>query len=167
MLKYSKAKYNLGVYLPILFCVSILLFFRSDYSNANVLIHKFSNISLNLSQSINLNNIVIYNLPEAFWVFSLTLLSLNYKIQLKRINLNLIYIPLLYVWLAEFLQLINITDGTFDLLDLLFSFISWGIAYFLLKTNTNLINNKQISIRRIFLFTILLCSVFLADTSNI
>jgi hypothetical protein len=167
MLKYSKAKYNLGVYLPILFCVSILLFFRSDYSNANVFIHQFSDISLNLSQSINLNNIVIYNLPEAFWVFSLTLLSLNYKLKIKGVNLNLIYIPLLYVWIAEFFQLLSITNGTFDVLDIVFSSITWAIAYYLLQSNKKQINYKDFNIRKLFFFVFLLCSVFWADTTNI
>lgn len=166
MLKYTKTKYNLGIYLPILFCVFICLFFRSDYTNANILLHKVFVSDYSLSNSYKLNNFVIYNLPEAMWVFSLTLLTLNYKLKLRKLTLSLVYLPLIYAWIAEFFQLANITNGTFDLLDVLFASATWFTAFILLKINENkLINSK--SSKNIIVFIILFCSVFLADTSYI
>lgn len=166
MLKYSKIKYNLGIYLPILFCVFILFFFRSNYSYGNVLIHEFFSTDYNLSDTFKLNSIVVYNLPEAMWVFSLTLLSLNYKVKISnQLSVNLVFAPLIYVWFSEFLQLINITDGTFDFLDVLFASITWSIAYGLLRINKNRIIYTHLS-SKIVLFFVLFCSVFLADTSH-
>lgn len=166
MLKYSKIKYNLGIYLPILFCVFILFFFRSNYSYGNILIRKFFSTDYNLSDTFKLNNVIVYNLPEAMWVFSLTLLSLNHKVKVgKQLSLSLVFLPLIYVWGAEFLQLINITDGTFDLLDVLFSSATWLLAYVLIRINEHHLIYTKIS-NNIVLFVILFCSVFLADTSH-
>lgn len=164
MLKYSKIKFNLGIYIPILYCVFICLFYRSDYTNINVIIHKFYNYDYNLSNTYYLSNVAIYNLPEAMWVFSLTLLTLNYKLRLKNITFSLSYIPLIYVWIAESLQLINITNGTFDLLDLLLSSLFWLIAYFLLQVNKNKINNTNLNYTNLKLFIILFSSALMADT---
>ncbi|TDL99857.1 MAG: hypothetical protein C4K58_00990 [Flavobacteriaceae bacterium] len=70
---------------------------------------------------------MIYNLPEGLWIFSLTLIA-----GVTRANESqkkvLLFLPIFYVLVLEIFQGIHITDGTFDVLDLLYAFVFWLLA---------------------------------------
>ncbi len=74
---------------------------------------------------------MIYNLPEALWVFAVTLWSYRRKMKVLHWRISLQYIPLIYPIALELFQYWHITDGRFDLLDILASTVGWAMAMLL------------------------------------
>lgn len=162
MLQYSTTKYYLGVIIPLLLATCICLLYRSPNTFGNLIFEDVFHV--NIHQNNTVNYIFIYNLPAALWVFSTTLLSLDFKIKIfNKKSISLIYLPILFVIGLECLQYFNITDGTFDILDILIPLLLWLMAFTLLKVNKisqkNFNKNFQFS-----LFQIAFVMVIFADT---
>ena len=135
-----KRIYSLAV-IALLIALFIYLFYRTDRTVINGL---FSNLfSLEnylvwkgaISHRLPLSNWMIYSLPEALWVFAISLTSKSLFIEVGRWRLDLIYWPLVFSIGLEFLQLFRITHGRFDLLDILLSVLAWLLARYLVHYN--------------------------------
>lgn len=160
-------KYILGIVFPLLFCAFICVIYRDASNNANALFtylfdKEFIFIKNTIIDVLPLHDILVYNVPEGLWVFSISLLASNLFININKFRLPLIYLPLLFIPFAELLQWLNITDGTYDNLDMLIPSGFWLLAYlFLYKNNTCVFLNA--SPIRLYLFFIIACSVYFAD----
>ncbi len=163
VLTYSPVKYYLGVFIPLLLCGLICLFFRSSDTYANIIWNDL--FSFNLSSSWKLNDIIIYNLPSALWVFSITLISFNIKPSItKKLPFSTTLLPLFFIIILEFFQLFNLTNGTFDILDILLPALAWLFAIFLLSRNKQAIQSMKVSFHHSILFQLVFLLVFLSDT---
>lgn len=117
----------LKVVLPILLAGFIYLFYRSTetviFKIINTVISSDALIRLRLFFQFNfsLTSVLIYSLPGGLWLYSFSNLVLiffnkNEKTQYVLTLLILFFI----VCTLELFQYLQITDGTFDLIDLLF-----------------------------------------------
>lgn len=110
------------VILPLFLSLSIYLFFRPHDIAINKLVSLWIPQSL-FSNQIDLANWIVYNLPGALWVYSF----LSIFITKDGKGLLFCLIPLLGAISIEVFQYFHITDGTYDLIDILFYLLAWGI----------------------------------------
>ncbi|KAA5537120.1 hypothetical protein F0919_05465 [Taibaiella lutea] len=116
----------------------IYLFYRTQHTVVNIMLDKLSYGNalaaiLYIRKHFLLPEFVIYNLPEALWVFAATLVSKHLFIKLGRKNIHLAWTPLCYAVLLEFLQLLHWMPGSFDWLDILPSFAFTLCAVYFIK----------------------------------
>jgi hypothetical protein len=130
--------------------------FRSD----------FQSIRAYISEAIPLHSVVIYNLPEGLWVFSITLLGANLFVRIKRRKIHLIYLPIVFVLILEVLQLLKITDGTFDLLDLGISIAFWLLAFVYCSTFGSSLKELKNTRARFILFIVVFSLAYLSDLNT-
>lgn len=122
------------------------MFFRTEQTVINQILifilseNTFSSIRIYFVEYISFSNWVVYSLPEGLWVFSTTLISSSFIIKYKKVKIKAFYIPISFVVLWELFQLYGITNGYFDINDILISFIAWIFA--LSIQWNNLINIK-------------------------
>lgn len=83
------------------------------------------------ASEIPLNDYVIFSLPEGLWVFCITITSKDLYIRFAKKEIDCALLPLVFSIGLELLQLFHITNGRFDLLDVLISIFFWFIAYFM------------------------------------
>ncbi|QHV99734.1 hypothetical protein [Spirosoma endbachense] len=114
----------------------IYLFYRTDKTLINEVVIRtisFDNYA-SLRQAVNrflpLNEFVIYSLPEGLWAFCITLTSRPYYIQQKNRRINCQVVPLICCIGLEIAQLLHVTKGRFDLMDIWATVIFWFIATF-------------------------------------
>lgn len=161
LLTYSKPKYYLGIFIPLLFCGIICLAYRPSDTLGHVVFEQW--FTIDFSNSIPLNNIVIYNLPAALWVFSMTLFSYGLSVKIKQSTIRLIYVPILFVIVLELLQILNLTDGTFDLIDIILPILGYIFAILLLKFNTKTLQKKSSYKLKGIVYPFIFALVLLAD----
>ncbi len=112
-----KAKYLL---VSIALVVSLLIyhFYRVDHTLVNMIWTGTLGSSAHNTLLV-LPDWVVYNLPETLWVFSATVLSYDVSTLQKR-SLVMMYVsPFLVAVGIELFQLIHLTDGVYDIYDLL------------------------------------------------
>jgi hypothetical protein len=119
------------ILISLLTSLFIYLFYRTDRTLVNQLaIHLFSfdaytKLKASVAAALPLNDVIVYSLPEGLWVFCITLTSRHYYIRLFRRQMDCLYIPILFSVGLELFQLLHITNGRFDLMDISVSFIFW------------------------------------------
>lgn len=118
MRKYSKLL-ALNCLLPLLICLVIYVLFRSHDTVVNRFL--FGNF---IAEPIRFNSfwseIIIYNLPGALWLYAFVYFNSIYsKSWFSRLA------PLALALGIELVQLLKITDGTFDSFDVFFYLASW------------------------------------------
>ena len=120
--------------IPMLLGLIIYLYFRSDYFVVcNVLDFIFSERISSKIYTIQWNwisvpEVLIDSLPSALWIFSASLMSTRIATK-KRISWYLwLLLPITYSLSLECLQKYNVTDGTFDVNDVVFSLVGWLFA---------------------------------------
>ncbi len=112
-----KIKYLL-VFTALISSLLIYHFYRVEDTLLNVLWSEF----LGKSDSQNLFRLpdwVVFNLPETLWVFSATILSFDFAGMRPKLKPLLISLPLVVATSIELMQFLHISDGVFDLMDLL------------------------------------------------
>ena len=72
-------------------------------------------------------------MPSALWVFSTAFLATHSQFKAKKTWYVWICIPLMYAISIEGIQLVGITDGTFDKLDIIYSIVGWTLAMIFAK----------------------------------
>ena len=129
----------------ILICLSLLaalfiyVFYRTGRTLVNeMLVHvisveTYTRLKAHIVVAWPLNDIIIYSLPEALWIFCITLTSKPFYIKLNNGRFYCIFIPLIFCFGLEILQLFHITRGRFDFMDIGLSVIFWILAAFVLK----------------------------------
>lgn len=132
--------YTITVFLPLIVALVIYVLYRPDSTLVNQLfIGLFSTETLDSFRSLFSNKgvikpYVIYSFPNALWIFSTTILSVKHSIHIFKWVLPLSITPVLYCLLLEMCQLLHLTNGTFDLIDVLTSIIFWALAIMCMKT---------------------------------
>jgi hypothetical protein len=165
------SKYKIGIIVPLIISLFIYTFYRAEETNVNLLLKyvfhsDFQSIQVHVREAIPLHSVIIYNLPEALWVFSITLLGANLFIRIKHRKIYLIYFPIVFVLLLEILQLLKITDGTFDLLDIVISSAFWLLALAYCSTYGSSLGVLKNNRARFILFIIVFSLAYLSDLNN-
>ena len=139
-----------NVALPLIFGALIYLCFRS---NSLIMFNWFDFFHLNFVTSFFRENFYTYNailpdwfkfsLPDALWIYALN--STLYIIWDKKfIGINPWFIIALFIApFHEFLQLLNIVPGTFDVIDLIFYFFGSFLSILIVKLQLK--KNEKIS----------------------
>ncbi len=128
-------KYKIISLILLGFSACIYIIFRTEQTLINQIFqYIFSKEALdNLRQSIQnyiyLPAIVIYSVPEACWIASLTLLGENRYIKVCKIKVYVKYVPLLLILWFEAMQFFHLLHGTFDWYDILLSAVAWAMSY--------------------------------------
>lgn len=130
---------------PILLGVIIYISFRSEnikffYWFKYFKINEYINIWRDNANSIkeNIKPWIRYSLPDGLWVysFSATLyLIWSHKFQITK--MLIISIPFVIFFTMEMLQYFNVINGTFDIMDILISFIMYMIFILEVKLKSN------------------------------
>ena len=162
----------------LLICVSlaislfIYLFYRTDNTVINELfIYLFSydsyqTIKLSISGNLNLSNNIIYSLPEGLWVLAATMASSTLFIPFMNKRLNITFFPLIVAVALEFGQFLQLTNGTFDTIDLLYATF-FSLAGYLITRRTSTIKEsvKQFNMNSCLCLSTYLV-VYLAHVGN-
>jgi len=82
-----------------------------------------------------LKDYLVYSLPEGLWVFCITITSSFFYLQVRNRKWSLVFVPILMALLLEVFQLLHITNGRFDWMDIAFSVGFWLLALFLTSAN--------------------------------
>jgi len=120
----------------------IYLFFRTEHTViTQVFIFIVSLENYLLMKNIVLENLslpffVVYSLPEGLWVFTATVMSKGMICRIKNVNLNCVYVPLIFSIGLELLQFLHVTHGMFDISDIFVSLFFWTIARFYISPFT-------------------------------
>jgi len=152
------------VVLPLLASLFIYVFFRPH----NVAVNQLVNLLLpnvSLADQFNIANWIIYNLPGALWVYAFL------SIFITKDGKGIFYclIPLYAALGIEVLQYFNLTDGTYDMLDVLFYLSAWLLfmASWVLKGNSikwfrsaEKISTRELTILVFFFSILILADVF-------
>jgi hypothetical protein len=114
----------------------IYLFYRTEKTVVNEIVIRmisfdsYATMKKTIIRYLPLHDLVIYSLPEGLWVFCITLMSKPYYIGHQCRRMNCLVIPLLVCVGLEVGQFLQITNGRFDLMDIMVSVILWLIAIF-------------------------------------
>jgi len=137
------------IILSLLFSLFIYLFYRTEKTVVNeifisiVYFDKFVELRQRISNTLPLNEHIIYSLPEGLWVFCITLTSKFLFVKIGSREINLLFVPLIFSIGLELFQLLHLTNGRFDLWDIGFSILFWATANYLIKqksTRQNILN---------------------------
>jgi hypothetical protein len=144
----------LTIAIPLFASLVIYLFYRTENTVVNYLAMNLISVNsyMALRDSINrllpLSRFVIYSLPEGLWVFCITLTSKAFYFERYEKKVSCAIIPLIFSIGLEFCQLLGITNGTFDLMDIGASIVFWTAAnYFIVYSREQENILKPINIR--------------------
>lgn len=136
-----KKQYTLtGV--SLLICLFIYVFYRTERTLVNELyirlssLDDYTKLKAYIVGRLPLHPVIIYSLPEGLWMFCITLTSKHYYIAWKKWRLDCVYIPLLFCFSLEMLQLIHLTNGRFDLTDIYLFTVFWFLGRSVLSQPT-------------------------------
>jgi hypothetical protein len=121
--------------LTLLVSLFIYLFYRTESTVVNEIAITilsadwYGKLKDTIRSFVPLNRVLIYSLPGGLWVFAITLTSAPFYIQLYSRQMHCIYVPLAFSIGLEIFQLLQITNGRFDVLDIVIAIICWSIAY--------------------------------------
>jgi hypothetical protein len=132
-----------GSLIYILFRSSTLKMF-SWYDTLGIMNQINKTRAISILYSHKLPDLVLYALPDGFWMFSYMSLTLYiWKNELRPDNIFWIFILSIIAIFSEIGQLFQITSGTFDILDLLM-YLSGTILPFIIYKKSITINLIQI-----------------------
>ncbi|KYP15338.1 hypothetical protein [Flavihumibacter sp. CACIAM 22H1] len=119
----------------------IYVIYRTDKTLVNQLIialvswEKYAALKAEIRALFPLADWIIYSLPEGLWIFCITLSSHYFFLEIKGSRLNLSLLPILLAVTMELFQLVHLSNGRFDWMDLLISFTFWLFALFVTRMN--------------------------------
>lgn len=147
----------------LLLSLFIYFFYRTGKTVINDLVinfitcDRFLEWQHNVAAAIPLNEFVIYSLPGGLWVFCITLTSNCFFLKIGGYQFDLLFLPVAFAICLEILQLVHLTNGRFDFLDIVVSFLGWSLGY---NLNAECSNRKNL-IRPFNLQNILCVSSYL------
>lgn len=127
--------------LSLLISLFIYLFYRTEKTVVTemfisiISLDKYIALKKTITSALTLNEFIIFSLPEGLWVFCITLTSKFMFIKVGKREFNLVYAPLLFSIGLEIFQLLHLTNGRFDFLDIAVSIAFWATANYLMKSN--------------------------------
>lgn len=125
--------------ISLLFCLFIYLFYRTEKTVITQLFisivsfDEFAEMRRSVANTFPLNKLIIYTLPEGLWVFCITLTSRTLFIKIGAHEISLFFAPLVASIGLELFQLLQLTQGRFDFLDVTVSIIFWAIAMYMMR----------------------------------
>ena len=134
-------KLILLISVSLLVCLFIYVFYRTEKTVINQLflsifsIESYRGLKHAVSTFLPLNEYLIYSLPEGLWILSITITSKFFYLKLAGRKFNFVFAPLAFAIGLEICQLLHITNGTFDFIDIGFSVFFWLAAYIFVETN--------------------------------
>ncbi len=146
----------------------IYLFYRPDSTIVNHLFslvftqQQWQDFSLFFANKIPISALGIYSLPAGLWVLSATIITFGKSINIGRKSIDLSWIPLCYALGLELFQALHITDGTFDIKDIIVTLVFWLTGMIYLRQIPEQIKSISISPTIIIASYLIL---FLADTA--
>ena len=126
------------LFFSLLLSLFIYLFYRTEKTLVNELAvflvseELYFYVKKWISSFLPLSDFIIYSLPEGLWVFAITLASKDFYLKILSLKINLIGIPPIFSVGLEIFQLFGLTNGRFDLFDILISLFFWflGCSFF-------------------------------------
>ena len=161
-------KNYLLVALALLFSLFIYLFYRTERTVITQLFislvsfDKYAEMRRSITATLTFHEFIIYSLPEGLWVFCITLTSLSLFVKVGNRKISLFFAPLLAASGFELLQLLRLTKGRFDVLDIAVSIFCWAIAAYLIKPKPEPQNLFQPFTKRSFVCIVSYLIVYLA-----
>ncbi|WP_188812265.1 hypothetical protein [Hymenobacter cavernae] len=151
----------LNCLLPLLVSLGIYVLFRPRNTIVNKVLFQFMAAKPPVLR-LNYCRWIVYNLPGALWLYSF--LSFSFIPARRRLTL----LPLVMALGIEVLQLLHITDGTFDPLDVFFYVLAWLLFVGLGGAFQNSIlvpvaPRPRVSLRYKFTFVFFVAIVLLSD----
>jgi hypothetical protein len=156
------------IVLFLLISLFIYLFYRTEKTVANqifislISFDKFVELRKAITNTLSLNERIIYSLPEGLWVFCITLTSKYLFLKVGNREINLLFLPLIFSIGLELFQLLHFTNGRFDFWDIAFSVLFWAIANFLIPLKNTKQNILHPFTTRSFIFLFSYLIVYLA-----
>lgn len=134
---YLLAFFSLGI------CLFIYLFYRTEQTIINQIfiainsVETFIEAQHTVQKRLPLPDVIVYSLPEALWIFCITLTSKSLYLKFGKLQFNMVYLPLILIFTFEFSQLFHFTNGQFDVWDIALSLVFWILAKSVVKSKTN------------------------------
>lgn len=119
----------------------IYVFYRTEKTLINQLFiwlfhqETYTFFKTRITHSLRLPDFVIYSLPEGLWVFCITITSKSFYVVVQKRKWDLIFVPILIALLMEIFQLLHLTNGRFDWMDIILSTGFWLLALLCTRTN--------------------------------
>ena len=132
----------IGIFL--LISLFIYVFYRTGTTVVNKLVvcfiseEAYTSLKAAVVSSIPLSNVAIYSVPEGLWMFCITLTSKPFYTSLFGQRIDCLYIPLIFCISLEILQLLHLTNGQFDYIDIVIFVQFWLLGRYALP-----IRNEQ------------------------
>lgn len=131
-------KYCTIISLALFSSLFVYLVYRTQHTVVNIMLSKLSHgksiqTIVAIRHLIPLSSFMIYSLPEALWVFAATLVCKHLYVKIRNQSFHLVWTPFFYAVSLEFLQLLKITPGKFDVMDMLPSLVLSLYAIYFIK----------------------------------
>lgn len=162
-------KRNVLIAITMFIALFIYTFYRTDCTLINQLwIYLFTQESFTALKStvrtaMPLPELIVYSLPEALWIFTITLTSKNLFFKIRDQKIFLYFLPLVFCVGMELLQYAGITNGHFDFWDIGLSLLFWFLGI-LIPLNTSKFDILKAWNKEVVLCIISYGVVYLAHT---
>jgi glycopeptide antibiotics resistance protein len=161
--------YIMHVILPLLVCGYIYAFCRPDGMGLQVVLSwvvgadQLQSAKAVYNLSAYVDTWVTYSMPAMLWTFSIALLAILFDIDKRRRHYLVAFLPLALTWGLEALQYVGLTDGTFDVGDIIAGLLGYLAAILYIRSHhLVVINLSDLKVRRL-LFACLFACVSVGD----
>lgn len=133
-----KRTYSVAIALGV--SLFIYAFYRSEKTVVNGLItfflsaETYTAIKSSIVSAIPLGDLVVFSIPGGLWVFCATTLSQGFYVRLKGLNIQVALVPIAFATGLEFCQLIHLTNGRFDVLDIAAYAFFWSLSCYFFES---------------------------------
>lgn len=150
----------------------VYAFYRSEKTLVNGLIITFLSIETYsflknaIVNAVPLHDLIIFSIPGGLWVFCATTLSQGFYVVVWGRKVQVALIPILFGIGLEFCQLVHLTNGRFDTLDIVSYLFFWSLASLIFESHDT--QQKKLSPFTLPGFICLACllSVYLAHVQQ-
>ena len=150
----------------------VYLFYRSERTVVNELmvliltLDTYAALKNSIANSIPLNAHIVFSLPGGLWIFCASVHSQDFYMQVRTYKLQLAFVPVFFAIGLELCQLLHLTNGRFDALDIGFYFLFWFLAYYYFPSKTSQQNILSPFTVRGFICVACFLSVYLAHVNQ-
>jgi hypothetical protein len=150
----------------------IYLFFRSEKTLVNELIIRllsfdtYATMKSSIIQTVPLHERIVYSLPGGLWIFCATALSRDFYMKIKHYKMQVVLVPLAFAIGLECCQLIHLTNGRFDIWDIVFYLLFWLLAVYFFQVRGSQQNILSPFTLHGFICLACFLSVYLAHVSQ-
>lgn len=165
-----KKVYSVSIALGI--SLFIYAFYRSEKTLVNSIIimclsiDTYTAMKSFVVQAIPLDELIVFSIPGGLWVFCATAVSEGFYVRVRNRRIQVAIVPVVFAIGLEFCQLIHLTNGQFDLLDIAAYLFFWSLAAFIFESHET--QQKKLSPFTLPGFICVACilSVYLAHVTS-